>query len=125
MGDPQTGLGDEPVDWPVQVTAAADNILKGIQPILPGGDGSIVASAMFEKQQGAFRLEDACDLPQSLYRVRNRTECPGADDPIELPIGIRQEFGRDLRGSDRKRDRRDSLTDPLGKKISRIHGGEV
>ena len=88
MGDPQTGLGDQPVDWPVQVTAAADNILNGIQPILPGGDGLIVAPSMFEKQQRAFRLEDACDLPQGLYRVRNRTECPGADDPIELPIGI-------------------------------------
>lgn len=63
MSDPQAGLSDQPVDWPVQMTAAADNILNRIQPILPGGDGLIVAPAMFEKQQRTFRLEDACDLP--------------------------------------------------------------
>ena len=121
MSDLQTGLGDQPVDWPVQMTAAADDVLNGIQPVLPGGDGPIIAPSMFEKEQRAFRFEDARDFPQGLYRVRNRTERPGADDPIELPIRVGQGLGCDLRGSDGKGDHRNSLADLVGQKVRWIH----
>ena len=44
--DLQTGLGDELIDPPVQVTPAADDVLNGIQPVLPDCDFFVFTLAM-------------------------------------------------------------------------------
>jgi hypothetical protein len=47
----QSGFRDQPVDVSIQVAAAADHILNGIQPVLPDRGPGIIAPAMFEKEK--------------------------------------------------------------------------
>jgi hypothetical protein len=44
--DLQAGLDDELIDLSVQVAATADDVLNGIQPILPRCNALVLAPAM-------------------------------------------------------------------------------
>jgi hypothetical protein len=44
--DLQAGLYDEVFDSSVQVAATADDVLNGVQPVLPGCDSLVLAPAM-------------------------------------------------------------------------------
>lgn len=44
--DLQAGLDDEVIDSSVQVAATADDVLNGVQPILPGCDALVLAPAV-------------------------------------------------------------------------------
>jgi hypothetical protein len=46
MRNRESCLFDEPIDLPIQVTPAADDVLNGIQQILPGCNALVLAPAM-------------------------------------------------------------------------------
>ena len=49
VSDREAGLGNQPIDLPVQVTSTPHHILNRIQPVLPRGGRSVIAPAMFQE----------------------------------------------------------------------------
>jgi hypothetical protein len=62
MGDMETGIFDDLVDLPVHIAPDADNFLNRVEAILPDGDLSQIAAAVFEKDKAASGGEDATNL---------------------------------------------------------------
>ena len=124
LEDLQAGLGDEPIDLSVQIAAATDNVLNGIQPVLPGCDLRVFAAPMFQKEKATIRLEDSADFLERCHRIGNGAEGPGAHDKIEGPVVIGQRFGGDMLDANGKRLAGASCRDEFRKKISGVHGME-
>jgi hypothetical protein len=47
VGDFHSGLRDELIDPSVEIAPAANHVLNGVQPVLPGSDLLVIAPAMF------------------------------------------------------------------------------
>ena len=123
--DLQAGLDDELIDSSVQVAATADNVLNGVQPVLPGCDTLVLAPAMLQKQKYSIRHEDSSDFSECLERIGNRAESPGAHGKIERSVVIGQRLGCDMLDANGKGLTGGALRDDLGKRISWIDGMEL
>jgi hypothetical protein len=104
VNDLEAGLGDQPIDLPVEVTSASDHVLNWIQPVLPPSDLSIIAQAMFQEEKPSSRFEDTPDFLQREHWTRNRAERPGADDIIKPLIGMGKGLGGILLDANWKRE---------------------
>ena len=120
--DLQAGLDDELIDSSVQVTPAANDILDGIQPILPGCDFFILAPTMFKKQKRSVRLEDSSNFLECLDRIGNCTESPGADGEIKGSVVIRQRLSGDMLNANGKGLAGAACHNDLRKKVGWVDG---
>ena len=58
----QTGFTYQLIDASIQIAAAAEPVLEGIESILPRGDRGVVAAAMLKEEKAALRFQDPSDL---------------------------------------------------------------
>ena len=58
LSDGQSGLSDQIVNPAIQIAAAADDVLNGIESVLPAGNLLVVAPTMFQKEKPAFRSQN-------------------------------------------------------------------
>ena len=79
-------LPNEPVNRSVHVTADADFLLQGIEPILPFYDPRTVTAAVLEEYVLPAWLEHAANLPKSGHDVRDGAERPSTHDAVESEI---------------------------------------
>lgn len=121
VSDCEAGLGDQPIDLPVQVTSATNHILNRIQPVLPRGDRSVIAPAMFQEEKSSSRFEDAPNFVQCKRRIGNRAERPGADDIIETSIGIGESLCGIPLDANRKREAGAACCDCFWKELGWIN----
>jgi len=116
---------DESVDPAIQVTAAPEDVLDGIEPVLPGCDALVLASPMFQKDESPVGLEQPSNLRQSPKRIRDAAKRPGADHPVEPPIGKRQRFRGVVMDLDREIDGSCSPSHGARQKTSRVCGRQA
>jgi hypothetical protein len=108
MGDMKTGIFDDLVDLPVHIAPNTDNFLDRIEAILPDGNLSQIAAAVFEKDKAAPWGEDATNLGEGRRDIADRAEGEGCDGAVEglvrewkSVLGIEPHPGdRDWRGCD-------------------------
>jgi hypothetical protein len=84
----QAGTVDQTIDTPVQIAAATQPVLEGIETVLPSCNGSIVATAMLEEKESPGRFDDSSHFLQGHDGIRNRAEGEGTDDTVECRIVV-------------------------------------
>src|SRR3954452_1522099 len=85
----------------VPVRVAAHQVVEGRDPVLPLRELRIVGADVLEEEQAPARLQDARDLAQRRFLVRDAAENEGHDHGVEGCVREREAFDAridDLRG---------------------------
>lgn len=58
----QAGVEHQSIDAAVEMATAGQDVLQGVEPILPAGDEGIVAAAVLQEQKAAIWLQDPANV---------------------------------------------------------------
>jgi hypothetical protein len=79
----ESGAFDHRPDRPVQMTASADTLPCGRQPVLPSPHSDVRCQSVLDKQQPAIWFEHAAHLAERAISLRNSAKRPGHDHGVK------------------------------------------
>src|SRR5215211_6653899 len=85
-GHIERGATDERVDPPVEVTAAEQLALQGVEPLLPAGHAGVGRSTVLDEVERAAGAQDPSHFDQGALDVGDGAQGPGGEHVVDAGV---------------------------------------